>query len=238
MNISHFIALYKEAFTDKINLPIAIWYSKESKANTEPINGCFVKVLHRVLAGECISLNPLNIKCNGGKLYTEFGQMSPHTPKFVAEKEHYKKSPEFVEAYVESLELMIREDEYLHICRLDLLDSFDDVEALLFLVSPDVLSGLTTWAYFDNNNFDAVSAPFGSGCCTTITHVIKENKRNGNRTFVGLFDPSVRQYFNSNLLSYAIPMSRFRIMYETMKKSCLFGTHAWNKIKQRIEIEA
>ena len=58
---------------------------------------------------------------------------------------------------------------YLHFARIDRLTSFEKVEGLLFLATPDILSGLITWTFFDNNNPDAVSTPFGSGCSSTIT---------------------------------------------------------------------
>ena len=56
---------------------------------------------------------------------------------------------------------------YLHFARIDRLTSFEKVEGLLFLATPDILSGLITWTFFDNNNPDAVSTPFGSGCSST-----------------------------------------------------------------------
>ena len=31
-------------------------------------------------------------------------------------------------------------------------------------------------------------------------------------------------------------MSRFKEMYHTMRESCLFDTHAWGKIKERIQL--
>ena len=52
----------------------------------------------------------------------------------------------------------------------------------------------------------------------------------------GFFDPSVRPYFEAELLSFTIPMSRFKEMYHTMRESCLFDTHAWGKIKERIQL--
>ena len=36
--------------------------------------------------------------------------------------------------------------------------------------------------------------------------------------------------------SFTIPMSRFKEMYHTMRESCLFNTHAWGKIKERIQL--
>jgi hypothetical protein len=40
---------------------------------------------------------------------------------------------------------------YLHFARIDRLTSFEKVEGLLFLATPDILSGLITWTFFDNN---------------------------------------------------------------------------------------
>lgn len=96
-----------------------------------------------------------------------------------------------------------------------------------------MLSGLVTWAYFDNNREDAVVAAFGSGC-STITQAVVENRKGGDRTFLGFFDPSVRPWFEPGILSFIIPMSRFRVMCGTMRDSCLFGTHAWGKIRERM----
>ena len=80
-----------------------------------------------------------------------------------------------------------------------------------------------------------MTSQFGSGCSTVVTQTILENRKGGRRTFVGFFDPSVRPYFEPDVLSYTIPMSRFREMYQTMRSSCLFDTHAWGKIRERMQ---
>ena len=103
-----------------------------------------------------------------------------------------------VKSFIEQLGVPRAEKEYLHFARIDKVETFDHLEGILFLVNPDILSGLTTWAFFDNNKEDTVIATFGSGCS-----------------------------------SGAIPMSRFKVMYETMRSSCLFDTHAWGKIRER-----
>ena len=77
-------------------------------------------------------------------------------------------------------------------------------------------------------------SPFGSGCSAVVTQATIENRKGGKRTFLGFFDPSVRPHFEADKLSYTIPMSRFKKMYETMRQSCLFDTHAWGKIKERM----
>ena len=106
---------------------------------------------------------------------------------------------------------------------------------LFFYATPDILSGLCAWAFYDCNEPDAVCTPFGSGCGTTIATAVRENRRQGYRTFIGLFDPSVRPYVGADELGFVIPASRFRTMYETMRSTCLFGTNAWSKVKARIE---
>ena len=32
----------------------------------------------------------------------------------------------------------------------------------------------------------------------------------------------------------AVPMSCFKVMYHTMRNSCLFDTYAWGKIRERL----
>lgn len=234
MDIYTFIANYREAFGERAELPIAFWYSNKLESETEKISGCFFKGMQQVRDGKIISMNEDTIGCGGGKFYTGFTDMPVHVPNFVSLKERYKKTPQMVTDFVEQIGVPRAEKAYLHFARIDKLDTLDDVEGLLFLATPDILSGLTTWAYFDTNAFDTVAAPFGSGCSSVVTLTVLENSKDGKRCFLGFFDPSVRPYFEENILSFTIPMSRFREMYYTMRESCLFDTHAWSKIKERI----
>lgn len=234
MEVNVFINNYKEAFGEAVELPVVFWYSDTPFTDTEKINGCFFKGMAVVRKGNPISLSVETITCGGGKFYTGFTDMPERIPNFVSLKEKYKKTPEMVVDFVESLGVSRADRNYLNFARIDKTENIDAVEGLLFFATPDILSGLTTWAYFDNNSEDAVSAPFGSGCSSIITQAVNENKRSGRRTFIGLFDPSVRPYLESHILSYVIPITRFREMYHTMRDSSLFDTHAWGKIRERI----
>ncbi|EGJ71007.1 hypothetical protein Bcop_0791 [Bacteroides coprosuis DSM 18011] len=235
MDIKSFILNYKEAFSERAELPIAFWYSAEAIAETDKINGCLFKGLKLVRDGIPISLNEANIGCGGGKFYTGFAEMNDYIPQFVSLKERYKQTPEMVCSFIDKMQVPKAKGAYLNFARLDLIDSFDLIEGLLFLVTPDILSGLATWAYFDNNSDSAVQSLFGSGCSTVVTRAVLENKKQGRSTFIGFFDPSVRPYFEENILSFVIPFSRFKEMYHTMRQSCLFDTHAWSKIRDRIQ---
>lgn len=238
MNIRTFIDNYREAFSEKAELPIAFWYSDTLEGTFQKIQGCLFKALPAIRGGEVISVNADVLGCGGGKFYTGFAPMNDYIPSFVSEKEKYKQTPQLVIEQIDAIGVGRTSHAYLHFARIDRLDSFENIEGLLFLATPDVLSGLCTWAAFDNNSPEAVSAPFGSGCSTTITETVNENRLGGRRTFIGFFDPSVRPYVESNLLSFSIPLSRFQEMYATMPHCCLFGTHAWGKIKTRIAEEA
>lgn len=235
MEIKTFIANYREAFGDTAELPIVFWYSDTFESHTEKINGCFFKDMRKVRDGHIISLNAEVIGCGGGKFYTGFTDMPERVPTFVSLKEKYKQTPEMVTEFIERLGVPRSEKSYLHFARIDKVDAFDTIEGVLFLATPDMLSGLTTWACFDNNSEDAVKSQFGSGCSAVVTQTILENRKGGRRTFVGFFDPSVRPYFEPDILSYTIPMSRFKEMCRTMRSSCLFDTHAWGKIRERIQ---
>ena len=119
--------------------------------------------------------------------------------------------------------------------RIDKTESFDGFEGIMFYATPDMLSGLCGWAFFDTNATDAVVTRFGSGCSSVVSMTIVENARQGQRCFMGLLDPSVRPYVGTNELSFTIPMSRFKSMMETMKECFLFDSHAWKKVKARLE---
>ena len=226
MEIEKFIENYREAFGEAAGLPVVFWYSDEETGHTEKIGGCFFKGMQEVRAGNTISLNAEVIGCGGGKFYTGFAPMPEHVPGFVSLKEKYKKTPGMVKEFVDELGIPRAEKKYLHFARIDRVEHFDGLEGILFLATPDILSGLTTWAYFDNNSPDTVMAMFGSGCCSVVTQAVLENRMGGKRTFLGFFDPSVRPWFEADILSFTIPMSRFRVMYDTMRESCLFGTPA------------
>ena len=256
MDIHTFITNYREAFGPQAELPVAFWYSHRQAAPTEKVNGCLFKCMRWVRDGEVVSLDSETITCGGGKFYTGFTEMPERVPGFVSLKERYKKTPEMVTDFIRETGVPRTDKTYLNFARIDRLTSFsglatcdggsscdesasfDELEGILFFATPDMLSGLVTWACFDTNLPDAVAAPFGSGCCSVVTQAVLENQKQGKRTFLGFFDPSVRPYFEENLLSFTIPMCRFKEMYHTMRQSCLFDTHAWGKIKQRMSQES
>ena len=235
MDIKEFLLNYRQAFGSKASLPLLFGYSDKPIANTEKIGGCFFKGLQAARDGQPVCLSADVIGCGGGKLYTGFSDIPERVPGFVSLKEKYKKTPEMVVDYVNGLGMNRAEKPYLNFIRIDKAESFEGLEGIFFYATPDMLSGLCGWAFFDINEPDAVVSRFGSGCSTVVSMTVVENARQGHRCFIGLLDPSVRPWVGKDELSFTIPFSRFTQMMETMKDSFLFDSHAWQKMKARLE---
>ncbi len=217
-----------------IELPLAFWFSDEPNVPVQDSKGCYIKTLKTAREGIPVSFDKHTIKCGGGRVYAGFLKMPEKLPDFVSIKEKYKETPGLVRDFVAGLGIDNMEDKYLNFARIDTLESLDGKEGIIFFATPDVLSGLMTWTFFDTNQPDAVSVPFGSGCSSIVAQVMMENRRGGKRTFLGMFDPSARPYVEENILTFAIPMTRLSEMDQTLASTCLGGTHAWLKVKERI----
>lgn len=233
MTVNEFIDRYREAFGDAAPMPIAFGYSDNTVSEIKKVPKCMIGAISNVRYGESLTLCEENVICGGGGLYTAFREMPERVPMFVSEVEHYKQSKEMVIDYVNNLHIQITNKPYLNFVRIDKLKSWDDAEAILFFATPDILSGLCTWAFYDNNSADAVTTQFASGCAAIVTFAINENRKDGNRCFLGMFDPSARLLVPENELTFTIPMSRFKDMLETMNDSGLFQK-AFTVVKKRI----
>jgi hypothetical protein len=235
MTPSEFIDNYREAFGDGAPLPIAFWYADESVAETPRTQHCFFReVIPAVRAGGKASLNADNINCGGGRFYTGFAPLRETTPAFVSNTERYKQTPEMVVDHIERSAVPVATRRWLNLVRVDGLEGWDGVEAIVFFATPDILSGLASWAWFDSDDEGAVTTRFGSGCSTIISDPAGENLRGGRRTFIGCMDISVRPLLGSGELSFAIPASRLTEMLATLRQSALFDRPAWRKVRLRI----
>lgn len=234
MNPREFVNKYRVYFGDKAPLPIVVKYSKEPYGSLENISGCMFKQLHRAYNGESVSLCKNNLTCGGGKLYTGLGPTPLGVYNFVSNIEKYKQNPEITKKSILFINAQTAEKPFINFIRIDKLENFDDTEGLIFFADPDVISGLYTWANYDQVDINTVQSPWGSGCSSTVTAIVNENRENGKHCFIGLFDISARVFFKSNIISFSIPMSRFKEMLDTIDKCCVSGSPAWLKLRKRI----
>ena len=236
MTIERFIAKYREAFGEGVPLPVAFGYSDKAATEVRKIPRCMVGAIRKVCDGEPLTLSADNVLCGGGSHYTAFAPMPDRVPVFVSETEHYKQSKEQVEEYIARLDIRLSEKPYLNFVRMDHIDNLDEVEGILFFAVPDVLSGLCSWAFYDNNDDDAVCTRFASGCCSIVAFAVKENAEGGRRCFIGMLDPSARPLVPKDELTFTIPAGRFKEMMNTMERSALFQK-AYSIVRKRINGE-
>ena len=233
VNIQQFIEKYRLAFGDKVPLPIAFGYSDIPVSEIKTVPKCLVGSISNVRHGDSLTLSADNVICGGGGLYTAFTDMPERVPVFVSEIEHYKKTKEMVVDYVEGLNIQLTTKPYLNFVRIDNLEDWSQAEALLFFASPDMLAGLCSWAFYDNNSADAVVTQFSSGCASIVTRAISENKSGGRSCFIGMLDPSARPLIPENELTFTIPMSRLLEMLKTIDDSALYQK-AFSTLRRRI----
>lgn len=236
MTPQEFILKFREAFGEAAPLPIALWYGATAVNAESRVPRCMIGAIRKVCDGCSLTLTAENVQCGGGGLYTAFRPMPERVPTFVSEIEHYKQTPEQVRKYVESLDIEITDKPYLNFVRVDRLTSWEGVEAVVFFATPDILSGLCTWTFFDNDAEDAVVTKFASGCAAVVSFATVENRNGGRRCFLGMFDPSARPLVPKNELTFAVPMSRFKEMLATMSDSALYE-RAFSVVRRRINGE-
>lgn len=237
MTPQEFIDRYSEYFGESTRLPLAVVYSDSPLGEMKNVSGCMFKQFHRAYNGMTVTLDADNFTCGGGKLYSGLGPIPSRVYDFVSLVEKYKKDPATAKASIDSIDARMLEKPFLNFIRIDKLDKFDDMEGLIFFVSPDILSGLFTWANYDSTDIDAVKSPWGSVCSTTITSLVNENRRGGKHCYIGMLDVSARPFFRPDILSFSIPKSRFMEMCETMSECCVAGAPAWQKVKKRINFK-
>lgn len=236
MTPQEFILKFREAFGEATPLPIAFWYGDTAVNAESRVSRCMIGAIRKVCDGNALTLTAENVQCGGGGLYTAFRPMQERVPMFVSEIEHYKQTPEQVRQYVESLDIEITDKPYLNFVSVDKLTSWEGVEAVVFFATPDILSGLCTWTFFDNDAEDAVVTKFASGCAAVVSFATVENRKGGRRCFLGMFDPSARPLVLKNELTFTVPMSRFREMLATIPDSALYQ-HAFSFVRRRINGE-
>lgn len=235
MTTSEFVASFKEAFGDNVQLPVAFSFSDTPL--TEPKEGlrCLVGVFPKVRKGSPVTLADKFLTCGGGMVYMGTSPLTDRIPNFVSNIEKYQKTPDMVREYVENLHITPAAKPYFNLQRIDTLDCWDGIEGLIFFATPDVLSGLCAWTFYDDNSESAVITRFASGCASLITMAVTENrKENGHSCFLGGFDPSARAMMQANEMTFVIPSCRLHTMLDNLRQCCLFGTEGWGRIRKRI----
>jgi hypothetical protein len=227
-------------------LPIGFYYSNtaEPKFMAKPPKGhrCIIGDLAKVRDGKTLCFDVDTIGCFGGKRYLGFEmKLAPDFEYFLSygipgklEGERYKKSPELVKENMKHQKPSKAPENYIIFKRFDLMGDNDNPLVAIFFAPPDVLSGLFTLANFDEPQPNGVIAPFCAGCASIVDFPLKELKSSEPRAVLGMFDVSARPCVPSNVLTFAVPWTKYVRMVDNMKESFLI-TKSWNKVRARIK---
>jgi hypothetical protein len=234
-----------ETYFPSAELPIAFYYTDEEITVQPPSPGegfhCLICELAAVREGIPRRFDLETTRCRGARRYLGFDtRLRPTFPYFLScgipgevEGERYKQSPELVEAYLESQPAFEAPARQIVFKRWDELEPQDEPAVVIFFAPADVLSGLFTLANFDEVDPDAVIAPFGSGCSSTVYHPYRELGADRPRAVLGMFDVSARPCVEPDLLTFAVPWPKFVRMVAQMDESFLI-TDSWRKVRSRM----
>jgi len=224
-----------------IELPLAVWYTDLPERTEQIFPGkdehCMISQLKKAREGQPICFGKGSIACGGGNRYCGFSQkLRPGFEYFLSygnetlEGERYKKDPELVVNWLKHSPPFESPARFLAIKRWDLLNAKDEPFAVIFLASPDILSGLFTLANYDEEGPFGVLAPMGAGCMSIIQFPYFENQKENPAAVLGMFDVSARPSVGANELSFTVPMKRFTRMIQYMDESFLI-TPSWQKLQ-------
>jgi hypothetical protein len=238
-----FIRLWEKYF-NHAELPVTFDYSHDNQdipvLEAPEGHRCIISQLLPVRRGSSICMQSQSVNCIGGKRYMMFTDSMP--PRFECYISHYpdgrgeryKLHPEQVTNFWDNLPKLPTKGEHVIFKRWDHLNEKDDPDAVIFFATPDVLSGLFTLTCFDSTAEDAVIAPFGAGCTNLIYYPYREQLNGRGRAVIGLMDPSARKCAKADLVTFAIPITKFMAMIDQMEESFLI-TDTWKIIQKRIE---
>ena len=233
-----------EKYFGETELPLAGYYSSSDggvKIVSEPSgHSCLIAQLTAVRKGQPLCFRPDSVNCGGGKRYLGFAeQINERFACFLSNGEDggfcekYKQSPDLVDRMLEQIPRLPVTGENLIFKRWDQLEEQDEPQFVIFFVAPDVLAGLFTLARFDNNDPEAVIAPFGAGCTSIVYYPYREYLEKGKRAIIGLFDPSARKCVKADVLSFSLSIDRFWELTAEMEESFL-TTPTWAFMNKRL----
>lgn len=238
-----FLAKWNKYFGDS-ELPVTFFYSKTIGNSTFFDAGdnwsCLICELAKVRRGENTAYNESNVRCGGARRYLGYSQeMRPNFEYFLSygipgkmEGERYIQTPEMVKNIMSDMKTIRADGRYIIFKRWDKLEEKDEPDAVIFFAKPDVLSGLFTLCNFDQEDGMGVIAPFSSGCGSIINKVYFEKDKENPKAVLGMFDVSARPCVPKDVLTLAIPITKFKRMIGFMDESFLI-TDSWEKVKKR-----
>ncbi|MEW6265219.1 MAG: DUF169 domain-containing protein [Thermodesulfobacteriota bacterium] len=179
--------------------------------------------------------------CPGGAFYLGF--MKPQTELIVhyvstglpgqMEGECYLPSPDKCRAFFEYLDPRPAPKPFMVVKPLGLFQKDEKPELVVFFCRPESLAGLHQLAAFVTGEAEVVRSPFGAGCSNITSWPFFYLSRGRQAAVLGGWDPSARQFYKTDELSFTVPLTLFEAMLAQWPASFL-TRKAWRTSRQKI----
>lgn len=179
--------------------------------------------------------------CPGGSFWLGFHK--PQTETIIAyvssgipgvtEGEHYIESQDELRRIFGEIDPRPAKAKYCVIKPLGLFTPEETPELVLFFARPESLSGLHQLAAFVTSDPEVVASPWSAACGGIATWPLRYLAEGKNRAVVGGWDPSARKFFNTDELSFTVPLEMFRDMLARYEESFL-ATKTWGTVQKKI----
>lgn len=142
--------------------------------------------------------------------------------------ERYKKSPELVREFVETLPITEIPAKYVVMKPLSQVSDQEKPVSVTFLVNPEQLSALVVMANYDRPGRENVAVPWSAACQVVGILSYDEAKKEKPRCLIGLTDISARRHLKGqnmrNLMTFTVPFNRLLEMEANIAGSFLEGS--------------
>ncbi len=204
---------------------------------------CIIKYIWRArVQGAAAGLSREQFGCLGGAFF--LGYNAPQLEGIVhyvstgipglMEGERYIDSPANCRAFFEAIDPEAATATHAVFKPLDQFGKGEIPLLVLFFARPEVLTGLHQLVMFLTNDAQAVVSPFGAGCTNLVTWPLKYLAARETKAVLGGWDPSARQWFKPDELSFTVSYACYKEMVDRWPESFLTG-HAWKTVRKKIE---
>jgi uncharacterized protein (DUF169 family) len=204
--------------------------------------GCTMSMMTAASKGATAAFDVKTCGCIGGVVGLGFKTFGSFGPGFAAKflstgsdqfpGNRHRKSPAVAQTFVDALPTVDHGHSHVVFKPLDDLADDETPEVVVFLATPDQLSGLTTIANWDRPGRDATLLAQASACQATVLLPLEQSHSAEPRCLLGLTDPSARKNLDPNVLSFAVPWQRFLEMERNVDESFL-GQEEWAELTER-----
>ncbi len=149
------------------------------------------------------------------------------------EGERYCASPDALREIFEYADPRPAPKKFCVVKPLSLFRENEEPEVVIFFSRPESLCGLHQLAAFVTNDPEAVVSPWSAGCGSLAIWPLHHMTRGKNKAVLGGWDPSARQFYKTDELSFTIPLQMFKDMLNGYPESFLYAKD-WKTVQKKI----